>query len=163
MTWFAIMTKPQMEFRAVEALERMGINAQCPLVVEIRARRRRNAMIRQEVGKPMFTGYMFIEAEYIPNWMTKEDWFVRPLPSRAAPRHIPSDLIETALASSGQITLDEWRKVTRFAKGDTVKRKGDASGLTGIVLSAVEEKLIVLFNLLGESKLRFHQDEVEAA
>lgn len=158
MSWWALMTAPQSEFKAEHSISRMGVNAQCPIVVERRIRQRRSATIKQEVCKPLFPSYIFVELGYLPAWIFQEKHIIRPL---ASP--IPDDLMLNALASSGQITLDEWRKVTRFAKGDTVKRKGDNSGLTGIVLSAVEEKLIVLFNLLGESKLRFHQDEVEAA
>lgn len=159
MSWFAIMTKPQMEFRAVGALERLAINAQCPVAIERRFRR----SYESERRRPLFPGYIFVEMAYIPHWFTDEDWYIKALPSRQAPRDVPDEAVQAALLLSGIITVNEWRQMTRFAKGDTVRRKGDLSGLTGVVVSAKHRQLIVLFRLLGESKLRFHQDQIEAA
>jgi transcription antitermination factor NusG len=159
MTWFALQTLPQRERDAVTSLQRMLMNAQCPFIVERRIRHRRSATIEQEVRKPMFTGYILLECAYLPEWVYRERFVLRPLPTP-----IPEHLALSALARSGEITVDEWRRIQKFAEGDIIRRKGDASGLTMTVLSADDNNLVALSRLFGrENRVSMPVNTVEAA
>lgn len=142
MAWFAIQTTPQAEFKAVQSIERMAVTAVCPVVVERRVRHRRSATIKQEVAKPLFQGYVFVELGYLPSWIFQEKHIVRPLTSP-----IPDDLMRNALEMSGEITVDEWREVQRFHRGESVKLK---SGVPGIFDGMRGEKLVILAEMLGK-------------
>lgn len=164
MSWFAIQTMPQSEQRAKTSIERMGFNVQLPVLVERRQRYRGGKLIKSVTETPMFQGYVFLEAAYVPEWMNKECWVLRPLPNWNEPRAIPERLVQAAISRSGEITVDQWRTIKRFAAGDEIKRKGDNSGLTGTVLSVEDEHLVVLFVMLGkEHLLVLGADQVEAA
>ena len=142
MSWWALMTTPQSEFKAEHSISRMGVNAQCPIVVERRIRQRRSATIKQEVCKPLFPSYIFVELGYIPAWIFQEKHIVRPLTSP-----IPEHLMRNALEMSGEITVDEWREVQRFHRGESVKLK---SGVPGIFDGMRGEKLVILAEMLGK-------------
>jgi transcription antitermination factor NusG len=163
--WFALQTTPQAEFKAVKAIERMAVNAQCPaaavcpLVVERRVRNRKSATIEQEVKKPLFQGYAFIEAAFIPDWIFREKFVVRVLTSP-----IPDHLMVSALARSGTITVDEWNRIKRHAVGASIRRKGISSGFPMNVLSADDENLVAMWKALGKTHTQtFRHDQVEAA
>ena len=150
MAWYAIQCLPQCEHKAKVSIERMGINVQMPVIVERRQRFRGGAFMKTETYKPMFSGYVFLEATYVPEWLNKDYSVLRPLPSWDAPRVIPDSLVQAALSRSGEITVDEWKRIQRFAAGDTVRRKGDASGLTMKVLGDDDQSLVVLVEFLGK-------------
>lgn len=159
MTWYALQTFPQAERKATESLQRMLVNAQCPVVVERRVRHRRSATIEQEIKKPMFTGYILVECAFLPPWIFSERHVLRVLTSP-----IPEQYALSALARSGEITVDEWRRIHKFAEGDIIRRKGDASGLTMTVLSADDKNLVALSRLFGrEDKVSIAVEHVEAA
>lgn len=156
MSWFALMTSPQAEFKAVASIERMAVNAVCPIVVERRVRHRRSATIKQEIAKPLFTGYIFCELGYLPSWIFQEKHVIRPLTSP-----IPDDLMRNALEMSGEITVDEWRDVQRFYRGDTVRLR---SGIPAKVDEVRGAKLVLLVELLGKiHRKTVMADHVEAA
>jgi transcription antitermination factor NusG len=140
--WFALQTTPQAEFKAVQSIERMGVTAICPIVIERRVRHRRSATVKQEISKPLFCGYVFVELGYIPAWIFQEKHVVRPLTSP-----IPEHLMRNALEMSGEITVDEWREVQRFHRGESVKLK---SGVPGIFDGMRGEKLVILAEMLGK-------------
>ena len=140
--WFALQTTPQAEFKAVQSIERMGVTAICPIVIERRVRHRRSATVKQEVCKPLFPSYIFCELGYLPSWIFQEKHIVRPLTSP-----IPDDLMRNALEMSGEITVDEWREVQKFHSGESVRLK---SGIPAIVDEVRGAKLILLVELLGK-------------
>ena len=157
MAWFALMTTPQAEFKAEFSISRMGVNAQCPIVIERRIRQRRSATIKQEVCKALFPSYIFVELGYIPAWIFQEKHVVRPLTSP-----IPDDLMRNALEMSGEITVDEWREVQAFYRGNMVRHK--QSGLVGKVDEVRGKKLIMLVELLGKiHRKTVTHEQVEAA
>ena len=159
MSWFALMTTPQSEFKAVSSIERMGVSCVCPVVIERRVRHRRSATIKQEISKPLFCGYIFVEMGYLPSWIFQEKHIVRPLTSP-----IPDHLMVSALARSGKLTVDEWNEIKRFAAGDTIRRKGDKSGLNLTVLSVDDQNLVALASLFGKThRETFALDQIEAA
>lgn len=159
MSWFALQVFPQRERDVVTSLQRMLMNAQCPVVVEKRVRVRRSATIEQEVRKPMFTGYILLECAYLPEWIYRERYVLRPLSTP-----IPEHLALSALARSGEITVDEWRRIQKFVEGDKIRRKGDAAGLNMTVLSADDKNIVALSRLFGrEDKVTLALDLVEAA
>jgi transcription antitermination factor NusG len=140
--WFALQTTPQAEFKAVQSIERMGVTAICPIVIERRVRHRRSATVKQEISKPLFTGYVFVEMGYLPAWLYQEKHVVRPLTYP-----IPDDLMKNALEMSGEITVNEWREVQKFHSGESVRLK---SGIPAIVDEVRGAKLILLVELLGK-------------
>lgn len=164
MAFYALQTLPQSEYKAQLALERMGLFALIPTAIERRLRKRGGVLVKTESYRPLFPGYVFLGVEKILPWMPKEKFILRALPSWESPLDIPVPLIQAMLAQSGKITVDEWRDLQRFARGDKVKRKGDPSGLAGEVMSADSEKLVVLFKLMNKDvRQTFKQSQVEAA
>ena len=154
--WWALMTTPQAEFKAEQSISRMGCNAQCPIVIERRVRHRRSATIKQEVFKPLFPSYIFVELGYLPSWLFQEKHVIRPLTSP-----IPDDLMANALDMSGEITVDEWREVQRFHRGESVKLR---SGIPAIVDEVRGKKLILLVELLRKiHRTTVMAEHVEAA
>jgi len=156
MAWFAIQTTPQAEFKAVQSIERMAVTAVCPIVIERRVRHRRSATVKQEISKPLFQGYVFVEMGYLPAWLYQEKHVIRPLTSP-----IPDDLMRNALEMSGEITVNEWREVQRFHRGESVRLK---SGIPAIVDDVRGKKLILLVELLGKiHRKTVMADQVQAA
>jgi transcription antitermination factor NusG len=159
MSWFALMTTPRSEFKAVSSIERMAVTCVCPIVIERRIRQRRSATIKQEVAKPLFPSYIFVEMGYLPSWIFQEKHIIRPLTSP-----IPDHLMVSALARSGTLTVDEWNEIKRFASGDPIRRKGASSGFPMTVLSADDENLVAMWKALGKTHTQtFALDQVEAA
>lgn len=142
MSWYALQCTPQSEFKATASIERMGVTCVCPIVIERRVRHRRSATVKQEISKPLFTSYIFVEMGYLPAWLYQEKHVIRPLTSP-----IPDDLMRNALEMSGEITVNEWREVQRFHRGESVKLR---SGLPAIVDEVRGKKLILLVELLGK-------------
>ena len=140
--WFALQTTPQAEFKAVQSIERMAVTAVCPIVIERRVRHRRSATVKQEISKPLFVGYVFVEMGYLPAWIYQEKHVIRPLTSP-----IPDDLMKNALEMSGEITVNEWREVQKFHRGESVRLK---SGIPAIVDDVRGAKLVLLVELLGK-------------
>jgi len=156
MSWYALQCTPQSEFKAVASIERMAVTAVCPVVIERRVRHRRSATVKQEISKPLFQGYVFVELGYLPSWIFQEKHVVRPLTSP-----IPDDLMRNALEMSGEITVDEWREVQRFYRGDTVRLK---SGIPAIVDEVRGAKLVLLIDFLGKiDRKTVMQDQVQAS
>ena len=159
MSWFALMTTPQAEFKAVSSIERMAVTCVCPIVIERRTRQRRTATIKQEVHKPLFPSYVFVEMGYIPKWLREDRYIIR-----ALDRAIPDHLMLSALARSGTITVDEWNVIKRYAVGATIKRKGDGSGLKMAVLSEDDQNLVAMWEMFGKTHTEtFRHEQVEAA
>jgi transcription antitermination factor NusG len=156
MSWYALQCTPQSEFKAVQSIERMAVTAVCPIVIERRVRHRRSATVKQEISKPLFTGYVFVEMGYLPAWIYQEKHVIRPLTYP-----IPAHLMLNALKMSGEITVNEWREVQKFHRGESVKLR---SGLPAIVDDVRGAKLILLVELLGKiHRKSVMADQVEAA
>ena len=156
--WFAIQTLPQSELKAVNSISRMGVIAVSPVVIERRIRRQ----VKHQYERPMFQGYIFIEAAALPDWLYEERHILRVLPSWRAPKPIPDELIGNALSHSGEITVDEWKDIQKFYRGEMVRHK--KSGLIGKVDEVRGRKLVMLVELLGKMHTKIvRQDQVEAA
>lgn len=160
--WFALQVTTGDERKVVTSLDRMGFNVQCPVAIERRIRHRRNAIIRQEVEKPIFGGYVFVECEYVPNWFRQERYVIQPLWNFEKQQTIPEHLIINAIQMSGEITINEWKEAQAFATGDSVRHR--ASGLIGKVGEVRGKKLVMLVELLGKLHRRtVAVEHVEAA
>ncbi len=55
--WLVVSTQPHRERVALEHLDRQGFNAYCPMI----RRRIRHARRSEEVRRPLFPGYLFVE------------------------------------------------------------------------------------------------------
>lgn len=150
MAWYAIQCLPQCEQKAKTSIERMGFNVIVPVACEQRRRLRRGVIVEQKKYVPMFSTYLFIECEALPDWLYHERMLLRPLPSWKEPHEIPFPLIKEMIIRSGEITVNEWAQIQSFAKGDKIRRKGDNSGLTMLVDEVKNNKLVALVEFLGK-------------
>lgn len=160
--WHVLNVTTTHEMDVADSFARMDINAQCPLVVERRHRRRRGRFSRTEEFKPIYPGYLFVECEYVPAWFRNERHVIQPLWSWERPQLIPEHLVINAIQMSGQITVNEWKEIQAFAAGDSVLHR--ASGLIGKVDEVRGKKLVLLVELLGKLHRRtVSVEHVEAA
>lgn len=165
MTWYAIQTMAQHEFKAEIAIRRLGYRAECPVAIEQRQRLIKGARVLQEVQRPMYPGYCFAEfgAAWVPNRLRLEGAIIGPVPSWSHAVQIPADQVEAALSLSGKIRYGAWLKAQRLAAGDRVRRKGDDSGLEMTIDEIRKCKAVLIFeSLRKEHRVTVPIDQLEA-
>lgn len=164
-SWIVASTHPHKEQVALDNLGRQGFHAYCPRI----RRRIRHARRLQQVLRPLFPGYVFIQLN-----PQKEQW--RSISSTMGvrslirfgdrPGNIPDKFIQGLLATEedGAVALPRARD--RYLPGERVRiREGPFDGLIATVLSVSErDRVTVLMDMLRQSvRVRIMIDEIVPA
>lgn len=150
LAWVAVNSQPHRERVACENLLRQEFSVYCPLV----RKRVRHARRVQDVMRPMFPGYLFVQvAKDLGQW--------RPILSTFGVRTLVRFGDRPGLISDGFITALRAREVegaivkppSPYKVGQVVQVAGGAfDGIVATILEMDEkDRLVVLMNLLGQS------------
>ena len=147
--WAVVNTHPHREALALENLTRQGFTAYCPRVV----RRIRHARKVQDVLRPLFPGYAFVQVA--PD---KTIW--RPILSTLGVRSLVRFGDDIAFLEEGFVEALQQREVEGavclpeipFVAGQDVRVTGGPfDGLIGTILQLEEkDRLVLLMNLLNQ-------------
>ena len=168
MTWFAIVSKPQRELAAVEALTDLKVSAFTPVVSCWSSRDRIGSRRKRKlVTIPMFRGYLFIEANEVP-WQSLRSCreTVRGIVAVSGlPVAIPAAQIEAvrALEAVGLPMDDE--APSPIIAGQTVEIiSGPFTGKLTRVDAITAGRVVALIDTLGgKVRARIPADMVRAA
>lgn len=148
--WVAVNTHPHRELTAVENLVRQGFDTYCPMV----RRRVRHARRTQDVLRPLFPTYLFVEVN-----LDVRQW--RPILSTIGVRTLVRCGDELSFLDDGFIEALKSREVdgaivrpeNAYAIGQEVRIAGGPfDGLIArIVEMAERDRLVVLMDLLNQS------------
>jgi transcriptional antiterminator RfaH len=162
--WFVAQTKPRREFLACQNLERQGYLTLLPLIKSTKSSRR-----RQGVTEVLFPGYIFFSPSVGQS--------IAPVRSTVGvsrvvrfgqePARLAHQLLDQILQFVGLADAEPGGLAARFNRlvgGTTVEvTRGPFSGLTGLVRSLAEERVLVLLELLGKThELAFEPDALRA-
>ncbi len=147
--WAVVNTHPNKERFAIENLQRQSFHAYCPMM----RRRIRHARRSQDVLRPMFQGYVFVEITPVTQWrLIMSTYGVRSL-VRAGTKlgFLPDGMVESLLEREvdGAISKPE----QPFEIGQEVtKQGGPFDGLVATILELNDrERVTVLMDILNQS------------
>lgn len=150
--WFVVLTKPRMENKAVEHLQRQGFRIYLPTW----SQRKQTKSSWKIIQSPMFPRYLFLSADH------KNQSF-----SSIRSTYGVSQVVQFGqhYARVDDILVDSIRKLERsqkirayqtqtaFNKGDAVTiTAGPFKGVTAEVLACNEKRVILLLELLGKTQ-----------
>jgi transcriptional antiterminator RfaH len=150
--WLVVMTKPKMETDAKEHLMRQRFDVYLPLWSELK--RRKGAW--QKVQSPMFPRYLFVRPSYTEQSIApiRSTWGVSQLVRFGIePACAGDDLIhEIRQLEHNQSRVSQ--SLTPFKKGDPVQvLRGPFKGVSAEVFSCDQQRVILLFQVLGRTQL----------
>ena len=147
--WFLLQTKSKQEVRAVENLERQGVNSFCPMI-RVEKILRGSRVIKQEA---LFPGYLFVNfnQESVSSITVRSTRGVsRFVTCAGAPVNVPETLIDQLMRRS-DLTDDEVVSVLP-KEGDSLQIiEGPFRGLNAVFSqSDGTQRAIVLINMLNQ-------------
>ncbi|WP_166141414.1 transcription termination/antitermination protein NusG [Methylosinus sp. RM1] len=159
--WVVVNTRPHQERVALENLQRQQYHAYCPLALK----RVRHARRTQDVPRPLFPGYIFVEMTPQSRWAPICSTFgVRTLVRLGdRPSFLPSDFVETLRSREidGLIAKPE----QAFEIGQKVRIAGGAfhDFVATIVEMNERDRIVVLMELLNRPvKVKVTQTQLVA-
>jgi len=145
MSWFAIYTRPKNEKKVVEGLEKLDIEAYCPMVTQVKQWSDR----KKKVETPLINSYVFVNIEdKNRNIVFEVPGVVRYLFWLGKPAIIQDQEIEALKASlKGILSAVE---VNGIQPGDSLTiSKGPFQGKEGVVSQVDKNKIRLVLNELG--------------
>jgi transcriptional antiterminator RfaH len=158
MPWFAIYTKPRNEKKVADALIKMGIEAYCPMVTQIRIWSDR----KKKVSVPLINSYVFVCLEEkdrqqvfeVPGVVRYVFWLQKP----AIIRDEEIEILKKSLVH----TFDSFELQT-YRKGDKINiSQGPFVGQNAIVQNINNNSVVVVLENLG-FKIILKRSEVAAS
>ena len=160
--WLVAMTKPKMEHHAAMELGNQNYDVYLPLWSELK----RKPDGYQRVETVMFPRYLFVRPSHAQQ-------SVAPIRSTRGVQQLVRFGMQMAYASQSIIDAIQSLEAKRLRQTDPVKpfNKGDAvevldgpfKGVKGKVLSSNQERVILLFNVLGQAqKVGFDSAQIAA-
>lgn len=152
--WLAVMSKPQREVAAVEALTARNVDAFTPMAKRYSRERIGTKRTRKLVEIPMFRGYLFVQSDTIP-WQVFRACHetVRGVVSVAGlPVEIPAHQIEAVRALEATAQVERWgdEAVTLPEVGQLVEIvSGPFAGQTTRVDALTLGRVVALLDTLG--------------
>lgn len=145
MAWFAIYTKPRNEKKVADALIKMGIEAYCPLVTQIRKWSDR----KKKVSVPLINSYVFVNLDEKERQRVFEvSGVVRYVFWLQKPAIIRDDEIET-LKKSLSHNISSFELQT-YRKGDKINiAQGPFTGQNGVVQNVNNNSIVIILENLG--------------
>jgi transcriptional antiterminator RfaH len=150
--WLLLQVKPRQEMRALENLERQQAQCYCPLIQVEKLSRGK----RIQVKEPLFSGYLFINAQPELNGLSytsirSSRGVSKIVGFGAAPIAIPESLIEQLKQREGSGLINAKEKNLPI-KGDRVDiLEGPFKGLQAVYSHADgQQRAVVLINLLHQ-------------
>lgn len=160
--WLVASTHPRKEQLALDHLARQGFHAYCPRI----RKRIRHARRLQDVLRPLFPGYVFIQFD--PKWgrwrsITSTFGIRNLIRFGELPGTVPDQFVAGLCATEegGAVSLPRARD--SYQPGEKVRlRDGPFDGLIGTVLMADDsDRIVVLMEFLRQSvRVRLALNEV---
>jgi len=147
--WFLLQTKSKQENRAVENLERQGVNSFCPMI-RVEKVLRGSRVVKQEA---LFPGYLFVNfnQESVSSTTVRSTRGVSHFVTCAgAPVKVPETLIDQLMRRTDPANDEVMSKLPK--KGDTLQIvEGPFRGLNAVFSQPDgTQRAIVLINLLNQ-------------
>lgn len=145
MKWFVIYTKPQYELKVAQSLERMDIQAYCPVTTQIKQYSDR----KKKVKKPLLRSYVLVriadkdrnQVFSIPGVLSYVFWLGKP----AIVHDKEIELMENTLAG-----VYESISITQLEKGANYNiLEGPFKGQEGKIINLVKNKIQLELPSLG--------------
>lgn len=148
-SWFLLQTKSKQESRAVDNLERQGVNSFCPMI-RVEKLSRGSRVVKQEA---LFPGYLFVnfDQESVSSTTIRSTRGVSHfVTSAGAPVRVPESLISQLMLRTDP---DNEETVSSLpSKGDSLQIvDGPFRGLNAVFSQPDgDQRAIVLINLLNQ-------------
>lgn len=143
--WLAVNTQPHRESLAMENLKRQDYLSYCPMV--------RKRMVRREVLRPMFSGYIFVGLDPSQRWHPVHSTLGvrRILSFGGAPSLVADEFIQALKAR--EIDGAVIRPANPYEIGQKVRvTAGPFDGIIASIVGMNEaDRIVVLFELLGRN------------